>query len=173
MEQLSKHKGTQDPLNLRRKQHLTIKKVTEDLEREFHFNTAISAIMELVNEIYKALEQNVDTAAIKEALEATVILLSPFVPHIAEEMWRRLGKKNSIFTLSWPAYDKGAIRTEEVLIVVQVSGRVRAKITVPLDTEEGKLKELILQDEKVTKWTGKKPIKKFFVVPNKLVSIVI
>ena len=158
---------------LHRKTHQTIKKVSDDLEREFHFNTAISAIMELVNEIYKVRQANVDSAAIKEALEATVILLSPFVPHIAEEMWQRLGKKNSIFGLSWPTYDKGAIRAEEALIVVQINGRVRAKITVPRDTEEAGLKKLILQDEKVAKWIGGRPVKKFFIVPNKLVNIVI
>ena len=158
---------------LKRKTHQTIKKVTEDLEREFHFNTAISAIMELVNEIYKAREQNVDTAAIKEALEATVILLSPFVPHMAEEMWQRLGKENSIFKIPWPTYDKAMIRQESVLIIAQINGRVRAKITLPRDIEEEKLKKIILQDEKVARRIGDRPLKKFFVVPNKLVNIVI
>ena len=158
---------------LRRKQHLTIKKVTEDIEREFHFNTAISAVMELVNEIYKAQDEDVDLAVRKEAIETTVILLSPFVPHIAEEMWQRLGKKNSIFRLCWPAYDKKAIEEEEVLIVVQVNGKVRGKITVPHNIEEEELKKLILQDEKITKWIGTRPIKNFFVVPKKLVNIVV
>lgn len=159
--------------NLRRKTHQTIKKVTEDLEREFHFNTAISAVMELVNEIYKAREQGADAAKLREAIETTVILLSPFVPHIAEEMWQRLGKKNSIFHLSWPTYDRAALQTTEALIVVQINARVRAKITVPFDTEEGKLKKLILQNEKVARWVKGKKIKKFFLVPNKLVSIVV
>ncbi len=159
---------------LRRKTHLTIKKVTEDIEREFHFNTAISAIMELVNEVYKAQEQqDMDVAAIKEAVETVVILLSPFVPHIAEEMWRRLGKKDSIFQLSWPAYDKEAIQAEEALIVVQINGKVRAKITVPYDISEEELKKRILQDEKVVTWIGGKPVKKFFLVPKKLASIVV
>lgn len=159
---------------LRRKTHLTIKKVTEDLEREFHFNTAISAVMELVNEIYRAQEQqDVDVAAIKEAVETVVVLLSPFVPHIAEEMWQRLGKKNSIFCLSWPAYDKEAIQAEEALIVVQINGKVRAKITVPYDINEEELKKRILQDEKVAAWIGGKPVKKFFVVPKKLANIVV
>ncbi|UCB57700.1 MAG: leucine--tRNA ligase [Candidatus Omnitrophota bacterium] len=158
---------------LKRKTHLTIKKVTEDIEREFHFNTAISAIMELVNEIYKAQDEGVDAVAREEALEATVILLSPFVPHMAEEMWQLLGKKNSIFELPWPSYDKEAIQAEEVLIVVQINGRVRAKITVPYDITEEDLKEQVLHNEKVTTWIKEKPVKKFLIVPRKLVSIVL
>ncbi len=168
-----KTKRSDNTEKLKRKTHLTIKKVTEDIEREFHFNTAISAIMELVNAIYKAEDEDVDSAAMKEAIETVVILLSPFVPHIAEEMWQRLGKKSSIFRLSWPGYDKGAIQEEQVLIVLQVNGKVRGKITVPHNLEEERLKELILQDEKIIKWMGAKPIKKFFIVPKKLVSIVV
>jgi len=158
---------------LKRKTHLTIKRVSEDIEQEFHFNTAISAIMELVNEIYKVKDKGAGSEIIKEALEAVVILLSPFVPHIAEEMWQRLGKKNSIFSLSWPVYDEGIIRREEVLVVVQINSKVRAKVTVPRDIEETRLKEIVLQDEKVASWIKGKPVKKFFVVPNKLVNIVL
>lgn len=167
-----KGKGAQPSDKLRRKTHLTIKKVTEDIEREFHFNTAISAIMELVNEIYKAQDEDAN-ASIKEAVQSAVILLSPFVPHMAEEMWRRLGNKDSIFGFSWPTYDREAIHVEEVLIVVQINGKVRAKITVPVNMKEDQLKKLILEDEKVTKWITDKPISKFLLVPNKLVSIVI
>jgi leucyl-tRNA synthetase len=170
----SKLKGeeTQNTEELRRKTHLTIKKVSEDIEREFHFNTAISAIMELVNQLYKAAP-GADAAAVKEAIEATVVLLSPFVPHIAEEMWQRLGHKESIFRLSWPAYEREAIQVKELLMVVQINGRVRAKITVPHNMQEESLKKLVLADERVAKWIKEKPLKKFFVVPNKLVSIVI
>ncbi len=168
-----KAKKTKTAENLRRKTHQTIKKVTEDLEREFHFNTAISAIMELVNETYKAQEQDVDLVAIKEAVETTVILLSPLVPHIAEEMWQRLGKENSIFRLPWPTYDREIIQAEEILIVVQINGKVRAKITVPYDIEEEELKKLILQDERVARWIEGKTPKRFLVVPKKLVSIVV
>jgi leucyl-tRNA synthetase len=168
-----KAKKTKTAENLRRKTHQTIKKVTEDLEREFHFNTAISAIMELVNETYKVQEQDLDLVAIKEALETTVILLSPLVPHIAEEMWQRLGKENSIFRLPWPTYDREIIQAEEILIVVQINGKVRAKITVPYDIEEEELKKLILQDERVARWIEGKTPKRFLVVPKKLVSIVV
>ena len=163
---------------LRRKTHLTIKKVTEDIEREFHFNTAISAIMELVNEIYALQAKDTRPEAggkqtIKEAIETVVILLSPFVPHIAEEMWQRLGKESSIFKLPWPVYDKEAIQEDEALIVVQINGKVRAKITVSSDIEEKELKELVLQDEKVLKWIEGRSVKKFVFVPKKLVSIVV
>jgi leucyl-tRNA synthetase len=168
-----KAKKTKTAENLRRKTHQTIKKVTEDLEREFHFNTAISAIMELVNETYKVQEQDVDLVAIKEALETTVILLSPLVPHIAEEMWQRLGKENSIFRLPWPTYDREIIQAEEILIVVQINGKVRAKITVPYNIEEEELKKLILEDGRVARWIEGKTPKRFLVVPKKLVSIVV
>ncbi|MBN3038232.1 MAG: leucine--tRNA ligase [Candidatus Omnitrophica bacterium] len=159
--------------SLKRKTHLTIKKVTDDLEREFHFNTAISSVMELVNEVYKAKEEKADAAVIKEAVCTTVVLLSPFVPHIAEEMWQRLGEKGSIFQRPWPQYDRDAIEAEEVLIVVQVNGKVRAKITVAVGTKEEEIKEIVLGDEKVTKWIEGKEIKNFLVIQNKLVSIVV
>ncbi|NQS99749.1 MAG: class I tRNA ligase family protein, partial [Candidatus Omnitrophica bacterium] len=104
---------------------------------------------------------------------ACVILLAPFVPHVAEEMWQRLGKKGSIFRLAWPAYDRQAILSEQVLIVVQINGKMRAKITVPHGLEEEKLKELILEDQQVTKWIGDKQIKKFLIVQNRIASLVI
>ena len=129
--------------------------------------------MELTNETYKALEEGVDAATIKETVEAMVKLLAPFVPHIAEEMWQRLGNKGSAFCLRWPNYDRVAIQQKEVSIVVQINGKVRAKITAPFDVREEELKQLILQDEKVAKWIKDRPFKKFFVVPNKLVSIVV
>jgi len=170
---LSKYNGETQAEKLKRKTHQTIKKVTEDLEREFHFNTAISAIMELVNETYKALEQKQDKKVVTDAVETAVILLSPFVPHIAEEMWQKLGKKNSIFKLSWPVYEHEVLQAQEALIVVQINGKVRAKITVAHNTEEEKLKKIVLEDERVIKYIdGKKP-KKVLIVPNKLVSIVI
>lgn len=173
VEQLPKHRGEESADKLKRKTHQTIKKVTEDLEREFHFNTAISAIMELVNETYKALDQKKDTKVVTEAVETAVILLSPFVPHVAEEMWQKLGKKNSIFKLSWPVYEHEVLQAEEALIVVQINGKVRAKITVAHNTEEEKLKRIVLEDKRVIKYIADKIPKKIHVVPNRLVSIVI
>jgi len=165
--------GDEGGQKLKRKTHQTIRKVTEDLEQGFHFNTAISAIMELVNEVYKALDEKCDAPAVKEAVKTIVILVSPFVPHIAEEMWQRLGEKKSVFELSWPSYEREVLQAEEVLIVVQINGRVRAKITVAHNTEEEELKKIVLQDKKVAAYMAKKRPKKILVVPNKLVSIVI
>ncbi len=102
-----------------------------------------------------------------------VILLSPFVPHIAEEMWQKLGNKDSIFHLSWPDYERNAVQVDELQLVVQINGKVRSKITVAAGLSESELKEIVLQDEKVIKWLGGKEIKKFFIVQGKLASVVV
>ncbi|MDI6809959.1 MAG: leucine--tRNA ligase, partial [Candidatus Eisenbacteria bacterium] len=128
---------------LRQKTHKTIKKVTEDIER-FHFNTAISAIMELVNEIYgsevKDRDDEISRRLMREAIETTVILLSPFVPHFAEELWEALGNKEFVVKRAWPDYDPEAVLEDEVLIVVQVNGKVRDRITVPASYGEEEIK---------------------------------
>jgi leucyl-tRNA synthetase len=165
-------------LELRRKTHLTLKKVTEDMEGNFHFNTAISAIMELVNEIYsqqpdwQQAEETQDVV-LEEALKTTVILLAPFVPHIAEELWERLGNELSIFKVSWPEYDPEAIRTEKVTIVVQVNGRLRARLEIPEDIADDELREIVLNDASVKKWVRDRAIKKVVIVPKKLVNVVV
>ena len=159
---------------LRRKTHQTIQKVTGDIEKDFHFNTAISAVMELVNEIYSAIgeKKEIDTS-IREATKIAVLLLSPFVPHIAEELWQNLGERSSIFKTPWPSFDENAIKEKEVTVIIQVNGRVRSKISVPVNSPEDKLKEIVLVDAKVTKWIQSKEIKKFIVIPDKLVNIVV
>jgi len=161
-----------DSVKLRRKTHQTIKKVTEDIERGFHFNTAISAVMELVNEVYLEIANQKESSDIKEAVETTVILLAPFVPHIAEELWQKLGKKNSIFKIKWPGFEQSLMVEEEVSLIIQVNSRVRSKISVPIDSTEDFLREKVLADEKVKKHLEGKPVKKFIVVPNRLVNIV-
>ena len=150
-----------------RKIHQTIKKVTEDIGQRFQFNTAIAAVMELVNEIYKA------SSVSKDAASVVVILLSPFVPHIAEEMWRKLGNKPSICNASWPKFDPHLIKEERITLIVQINGKVRSKIEIGADLEEKKIKELVLADEKIKNWIGDKSLKKFIVVPKRLVNIVI
>jgi len=152
---------------LQKKIHLTIKEVTQDLD-SFKFNTAISAIMELVNEIY----QNLDTD-ITEAVKAAVLLVSPFVPHLAEEMWQKLGNKGSILKAPWPKYEEKFLEEEVITMVIQVNGKLRSKVEVPVDIKEDKLKELVLADEKLKSWIKDKPIKNFIIVPKKLVNIVI
>jgi leucyl-tRNA synthetase len=154
-------------LELQKKIHRTIKEVTQDLE-SFKFNTAISAIMELVNEIYR----NLDTD-ITEAVKTAVLLVSPFVPHLAEEMWQRLGNKESVLRAEWPKYEEKLLEEDFVTIVVQVNGKLRSKVEAPTDINEDKLKELVLADEKLKPWIKDRPIKNFIIVPKKLVNIVI
>ncbi len=162
-----------DLLNLKKKTHQAIKRVTEDIEN-FKFNTAISKIMELVNQIYSlqsvAYSKNRE---VREAIKTIVLLLSPFTPHICEEMWQELGYGKSILKTKWPSYDEALIKEEMITYVIQVNGKVRSKIEVPLDITEEELKEKVLSDEKIKKWTEEREIKRFIFVPNRLVNIVL
>jgi len=164
-----------DAMSLRQKTHKTIKKVTEDVER-FHFNTAISAIMELVNEIYtspvKDQDDEVPRQVMVEAIEAVVLLLSPFVPHFSEELWETLGKGASTLKNRWPDYDPKAVLEEEILIVIQVNGKLRDRITVPASLGEEEIKAAALKTEKIQSMIEGKSIKKVVLVPRKLVNIV-
>ena len=172
---------TKEEESLRKKTHLTIKKVTEDLDGSFHFNTAISSIMELVNATYDFLTQDarrkthdaIGDRVLHEAVEAVVTLLSPFVPHIAEELWHILGKPSSIFKTKWPEYDRSAIVEDVVTIVVQVNGKLRSKVEVPSEIKEGDLKVRVLEDPKIKEIIKSKTVKNFIVVPKKLVNIVV
>jgi len=155
--------------NLTRKMHQTIKKVTEDMEKGFHFNTAISSIMELVNEIYLTKEEE----DINEAVNTVIILLSPFVPHIAEELWQRLGNKPSILKEKWPEYDKNLIIEEKITIPIQINGKLRSKIEISPAIDEEALKTKVQSDEKVKKWIEGKKISKWVIVPKKLVNVII
>ncbi len=146
--------------------HKTIKKVTDDIEN-FRFNTAISAMMILVNELEK--EEKISVADYEKFL----IILSPFAPHIAEEIWSELGRKESIFLSEWPKHDPALIRDEEINLVVQVNGKVRDSIKTNADISEDEAKELALQSEKVKKFTDGQTIKKIIFVKGKLVNIVI
>ncbi len=162
-------------LALRQKTHKTIKKVTEDIER-FHFNTAISAVMELVNEIYVSeVKDETDETSRKvmgEAIQTVVLLLSPFVPHFAEELWSALGKKEFVLKTPWPDYDPAAVVEEEVLIVVQINGKLRDRVTVPASYGEEEVKATVLKSEKIQKLLEGKKVKKAILVPKKLVNLV-
>jgi leucyl-tRNA synthetase len=157
---------------LHRKTHQTIKKVTDDIER-FHFNTAISAIMELVNAVYQ-FDAKTETACsvLREAVEITVILLSPFIPHITEELWHTLGKRESVMQTKWPEYDPGATAEEEMLVVIQVNGKLRDHMNVPVLFGDEDLKQAALSRERVQTFTEGKRIRKVIVVPKKLVNVV-
>ncbi len=161
-----------------RKIHLTIKKVTEDIEDRFHFNTAISAIMELFNKINQLINDEkelneTDWSVIKEAVETMVILLNPVVPHISEELWSELGYKNSLVEFSWPQYGEEFLEKETRIIVIQVNGKVRSRIEVPASLSEKEIEAMALSNEKIRKFIGERTIKKVIVVQSKLVNIVI
>ena len=146
--------------------HKTLKKVGEDIEK-FKFNTAISQMMILRN----AWDENKFLS--RADLESFLIILSPFAPHLAEELWERLGNKESIFKQSWPEYDQELIQEEEIEIVVQVNGKVRDKIIVNRDLGEAEVFDLVLKREKLKQWLDGKEVVKKIYVPEKLVNLVV
>jgi len=157
---------------LHRKTHEAIRRVTDGIEDNYHFNTAISSVMEMVSQAREAISTGkADPAVIREALTSAVLLLSPIVPHIAEELWQRMECERTIFDQSWPDYDEGALKVEEVEMAVQVNGKVRAKLTVPAGMGEEQIQEIALLDERVQKHLAGKTIKHVKVVPGRLVSI--
>lgn len=152
----------------------TLKKVTEDLNEKFGFNTAISALMELINEMYKYKElENRNDAVIKEAIGTIVTILAPFAPHIGEELWTMIGKDGSIFDISWPSYDESALVKDEVEVVVQVNGKVRGKLSVASNISREEMQEAAMNDEKIKTLVEGKTIVKVIAVPKKLVNIVV
>ncbi len=165
--------------SLEKKLHQTIKKVGEDIER-FHFNTAISAVMELVNSIFSLSFKNAEKEEVlperpivSECLKKIVLLLSPFAPHIAEEMWQILGGEEGVFKESWPGFEASFIREEEVALIVQINGKVRDKVAIKAEPSEEEIKEKALRQERVKKWLADKKIIKTIIVPGKLVNFVV
>ena len=161
---------------LRRKTHQTIKKVTEDIEKRFRFNTAIAAMMELVNELYRAREHASsagDSAVMKEAVESLLVMLSPFVPHITQELWEVMGNEEQLFRVSWPSYDPGLCEEQEAIVAVQVNGRLRATITVPRDAGQPEVEEEAFSEPNVKRHLESVQIKKIIYVPNKIINIII
>jgi len=162
---------------LHRKTHQTIRKVGHDLENDFHFNTAISAVMELVNTLFDVTGENakepVAPAVIREAVESIILLLFPMVPHLASELWEASGHTEPLDSQGWPDYDPEAAKDEEITVVVQVQGKVRGRLTVAPDLPEETVKEMALADEKVRKFIQGRQVKKIIVVKNRLVNIVV
>jgi leucyl-tRNA synthetase len=165
-----------DSRALFKKNHETIKKVTRDIEDRFHFNTAISAVMELVNTMYgiDPADKNLQKIeVVRLSMESVALLLSPIVPHFAEELWNALGFDTSILLASWPSYREDALIKDQLLIVVQVNGKLRSKFHVDADADDDTLKEMAFSDERVLKFIDGKPIKKIIIVKEKLVNIVV
>jgi leucyl-tRNA synthetase len=162
---------------LRKKVHQTIRKVTIDIEERFHFNTAVSAVMEMVNMLYQikhpAGEDKKALAVIKEAIESVIILLQPIVPHITEELWSVIGGEGKLADVAWPSYDKSVASEEKMTIVVQINGKVRSRMEVDASESADNIRKLALDDEKISKYTSGKQIVKEIYVPGKLVNIVI
>ncbi|MDR7598029.1 MAG: leucine--tRNA ligase, partial [Armatimonadota bacterium] len=158
-------------LELRRRTHRTVRKVTEDFER-FGFNTALAALMELTNHLYRVRERLVGSPAWEEALRSLILMLAPVAPHLAEELWERIGGPYSVHTQAWPTYDPELARTPEVTLVVQVDGRVRDRLTVPEDLPEAEARALALASERVRQHLDGRVVKDVVYVPGKVVNIV-
>ena len=175
---------------LRRKTHDTIRRVSEDLDPRVHLNTAVSALMELVNDLYAFCERArigpfaadaeapaagagpAALAVVREALEALVLMLAPFTPHLAEELWEALGHGEGVEAAGWPAFDPDVARVETVVLPVQVNGKVRARVTAAVDTAEDELRRLALAQPQVQAHVAGKTVARVVVVPGRLVSIV-
>lgn len=151
----------------------TIKKVSDDVGGRFNFNTAISSIMELVNEMYKYKEGTINQGLFKAAIENLVLVLSPFTPHICEEMWEHLGHDTFIYSEAWPVCDESALVRDTIEIVVQINGKVKEKMDIPAGLGKDELEKLAMENEKVQKLTSGKNVVKVIAVPGKLVNIVV
>src|SRR5712691_11859896 len=171
--------GTDAGKAFRRVIHETIARVTADIERDFHFNTAVSAIMELVNALYAFEQASLDgmsrsarSALMRDGVETVLLLLAPFCPHVAEELWAQIGHAESLFRQRWPEADPAALARNEVTVVVQVDGKVRGRLTVDVDAPEDDVRRLALADERVKPWVAANQVARVVVVPNRLVNIV-
>ena len=176
---------------LRRKTHETIRRVTVDIEERMHLNTAVSSLMELVNDLYAfsdatphgtpargqtpagPVDRSQTLAVVREALEALVVMISPFAPHTAEELWQMLGHAGGLTTTSWPAFDAQVAMADEVIVPVQINGKVRARLTAPAGATEDELRELALADAVVRAHVEGKTIRKVVVAKGPLVSVVV
>ena len=160
--------------NLRRELHKAIAKVSDDMGRRQHFNTAIAAIMELLNHLQKApMETAADRQVLGEAIDAVVRMLAPITPHICEQLWIELGHEEPLSFTAWPDVDESALVEDEKLIVVQINGKVRAKLTVPADASAEQVEQQAFDDESVQKHIEGKDIRKKIYVPGKILNIVV
>jgi leucyl-tRNA synthetase len=176
---------------LRRKTHETIRRVTGDIEDRMHLNTAVSSLMELVNELYAfsegtahgapsraeaqpgRVERTQTVSALREAIDSLVAMISPFAPHTAEELWQRLGHVGGLAEARWPSFDPEVARAAEIVVPVQVNGKLRARVTAPAGASEDQLRERALADPGVRAYTDGKTVKKVVVAKGPLVSIVV
>jgi leucyl-tRNA synthetase len=165
---------------LRRKTHDTIRRVTTDVEQRLHLNTAVSAVMELVNDLYAFGETLQNGGArpqgfsvLLEAIDALVVMLSPFAPHTAEELWERMGHAGGLGKVAWPSYDEQAAKADEIVVPVQVNGKLRSRLRVPAETSDGEMRERALADPAVKAHTQGKTIKTVVVAKGRLINVVV
>ena len=155
-----------------RKLHRTIHKMTDDFSNRWHFNTSIAALMELINTMTEE-EAGLSRAALDQILPSMVLLLGPFAPYIAEEMWEQLGRTGPVFKQPWPAYDEALEKEDAADVVLQVNGKVRGRISMPFGAPKEELERLALMDPKTQASIAGKQVVKVIVVPDKLVNIVV
>jgi leucyl-tRNA synthetase len=155
-----------------RKLHQTLRKITEDFDSRWHFNTSIAAIMELINEMY-AEESRISAAAMAQALEILTLLIAPFAPYLAQELWEEQGHSGPVFKEAWPAFDEALARESELEIPVQINGKNRARIVVAPGLESAALQALALADGKIKSLIDGKTVVKVIAVPDKLVNVVV
>ena len=162
---------------IQRKLHQTIKRVSEDFQGRWHFNTSIAAIMELVNELYnqeRAIAQGIIPAGLLADIQRDLVLmLAPFAPYLAHELWEMLGEKENLLHAAWPKYDLELAKEEEIEIPVQVNGKLRSVVVVPADASEETIREAALADAKIAAAITGRQLVKVIVVPKKLVNAVV
>lgn len=159
--------------NMRRITHITVKKVGDDVGKRFNFNTGISSIMEMVNAMYEYLDSETNAAVLKEAIDKLILVLSPYVPHMCEELWQQLGHEGKISACAWPTYDEQAMLRDAVEIVLQLNGKIKERLTIPAGMDQTALSEYIKGYEGLAALLEGKQIVKLIAVPDKLVNIVV
>jgi leucyl-tRNA synthetase len=183
---------TESERALRRRTHETIRRVTGDIEERMHLNTAVSSLMELVNELYAFSEATVHggptrnasavegqterpqtLAVLREALDALVVMIAPFAPHTAEELWQMLGHAEDLASATWPSFDADVAKADEIVVPVQVNGKLRARLTVPASVSEEELRAAALADSAIKSYTQGRTVRKVLVAKGPLVSVVV
>ena len=159
--------------NLNYWKNYAVKKVSDDIGTRFNFNTAISTVMELVNEMYKYREGDVNEALFGATVKDLIVMLAPFIPHVAEEMWEHIGAEGSVHDQSWPSYDESALVKDTVEIVVQINGKIKERLDIAGDLSREEMQEVCMNDEKVKALTEGKNVIKVIAVPGKLINIVV
>jgi leucyl-tRNA synthetase len=159
---------------LRRKTHQTIQKISDDIGRRNSFNTAVAAAMELLNAINKFDgESDAGRAVVHEALESVVLMLSPIVPHLCHALWQELGHRTPLIDQRWPEVDQTALESDLIEMVVQVNGKLRARVSMPAAADKEAVERLAIADDNVQRFIDGKDIRKVIVVPGRLVNVVV